>query len=785
VAYRGVTAKLPIGAQGFTGTRNQSQAGPGHFTYTEGAELDAGIIRKDGGAKLIAEIGQFTSVRSLMHFNNAAEGSTVITDAGSAGAVWSVVGGAKTTLTDFKFGPSSLTLNGTTDWVTSPSTLLPTAGNEFTIHTWFKTTAVAVGRRNLLGQIDSAGNIPTLSVAFYLNAASVMEAQVGQGSTALTITGTTVFTNSSHPGWHHVALVRDNTNPVSNKLVLYLDGVQEASLIISGAVNNSSALRAIGQIGALTTNPWQGLVDETVVRVGVAQWKANFTPPTVPTLAYGAGAEAPFDTPLPIIQGTSWSPGVGLDEDVVVLSNGGVLSDPTRTGLFDVTLTTGLTITRDPPPYFCVAGGEDVGQPRKLFLFSASNQLQVRKGTATTFASISTPPADWAGAGNFPTFGCVHELRLFAGGNASDPHRLYYSSITDHEVYTGSGAGAAGTIPIFPGQGEKLVAAYSVRGALILFKYPVGIYVLQTQDPDPTTWSVDVLSRAIGSVNGGTIIQIENDILYLDRSGSIHMLSATTDFGDFNTSNLSEIASMQPFMKDEVNRSRMQRAQAIYYTNKRQAWFYVPRTNSDLPNLRLQIGFPTLQQQQIASGAALPRFFMSRRDQANTVWLRPDNTDGVLKPTIGGDNGCIYQLDDDVRAKYYGGSSHGYPIEFSTADTDLSFVDPSVATRHKNGQFLEITYEPEGEWDLLVDIYWDDVYTETVAFNMGGAGGVLGTMVLGLDLLGAAGVKSSRRRVPGSGRRFKMNCRNDGVNQNVSIAEFFLSFSVGDERTAE
>ena len=779
MAYRGVTARLPVGAQGFTGTRNQSQAGPGHLIFTDGAELDGGIIRKDGGAKLLVELGSYTSIRSLMHFDNAAEGSSVMTDDGFLGSVWSVVGGAKTTLTDFKFGPSALTLNGTTDWITSPTTGLTLGSIEWTFHTWFKCTAAGGTRRNLFGQVDAAGNNISTSILGYRNVSNLISVSVGQDTSLLTISSTAQYTSAVNIGWHHLAVVRDNSNPVSNKLRLFIDGVQQAEAVITGGINSSSATRAIGQCGAFTNNSWQGLVDETVIVAGKCMWTANFTPPSAPTLKYGSGANPPFDTPIPLIAGTSWSPSVGLDEDVVFLENGAVLSDPARTGTFNIINKEGLAATRDPPPYFCMGGGEDVGQPRKLFLFSKTNQVQIRKGGTSTFADISTPPADWSGGGNFPTFGCVHVLRMFAGGNASDPHRLYYSSVTNHEVYTGSGAGAAGTIPIYPGQGEKLVAAYSIRGALILWKYPVGVYVLQTQDPDPTTWNVEVLSRAVGAVNAHCVVPIENDLLYLDHSGSVHLLTATTDFGDFNTSNLSEIADMRPFIEKEINRAKLQRSQGIYYTTRRQAWFFMPRLNSDIPDLRLQIGFD--RQLQGGQQQTPPRFFMSRRDTASALWLRPNALEGILKPTIGSEDGNVYLLDDEDRNK----NGQGYQIQFSTPNSDLAFLDPSLATKHKTAQFLEISFDPEGAWDLLVDVYWDDVYTATVPFNMGGGGGVLGYMVLGSDTFGASGVKAARRRVPGSGRYFRMTCTNDGLNQNVSISGFHLSFVPGDERTAE
>jgi hypothetical protein len=718
----------------------------------------------------------------MLHFDNVTEGGVVFTDDGFLPSTWTAVGGAKTTLTDFKFAPSSLTLNGTTDWITTVATGLNVLTTEFTLYTWFKCTAPGGTQRNLLGQTNSLFDPLQTSMVMFRDTGNHINAQVFQGSTPINLVGTTQFTNALNAGWHMVALVRDNTDAANNHLYLYIDGHLEASSIIHGNVNTSSAMRAIGQMGGVTTNPWMGFVDETVIVLGKAMWKGGvtFTPPTAPQPRYGAGAEAPWDSSLPIIAGTNWAPGIGKNEDLVMLENGAILSDPAKDGTFGVVCKEGLNSTREPPPYFCVGGGEDIGQPRKMFMFSSVNQLQMRKGDATTFAAIATPPADWAGAGNFPITGCVHEQRLFGAGNASDPHRIYYSSVTSHETFTGTGAGAAGTIPVFPGQGERIVGMYSIRGALIIWKYPVGVYVLQTVDPDPTTWSVMVLSRSVGAVSPHSIVQIENDVLFMDRTGSIHSLTATNDFGDFNTSNLSEIASLAPFIREEVNRNKLQRTQAIYYTNKRQAWFGVPRLNTDVPNLRLIVGFPDPNNPMEPS--RVPRFFMSRRDKFNALWLRPDNADGVLKPAIAGDNGCIYTLDEDACNKDY---NQGYPIQFSSADTDLSFADQGLATRSKNGDFLEIVYEPQGQWDLLVDIFWDDIYNDTVAFSMGGAGNVIGSFVLDSDVLGSAGVRQTRRRIPGSGRRFRMTCHNDGVNQQVAIAGFFLSFTPGDERTPQ
>lgn len=802
MAYRGVTARLPVGAQGFTGTRNQSQAGPGHLIYTEGAELDGGLIRKDGGAKMLNQngtaLGLYTSIKTILNFDATVEGDTVIADDGYVpAAVWECMSTASQTLTDKKFGTGSLKLNGTSDYVraSDPISLgvLP-----WTFHGFINiTAATGAAQRCIFGQADNAASVSSTSIYLRrLAATDALQLNVGyDGGNLATVPGITALTDLLNLGWHHFAVVRDT---VAQQLRLFLDGVQEGNLAFpnSRIVNNPSTYFLLGALGDTTPSQFfQGFIDGFVICVGKAMWTSAFTPPTGPQTKAGGGAVEPGDTPGSIIAGINWQPGVGRYQDVVVVSAGSggvVLGDdppdplhPENQGTFKNEFTKTLVTTLDPPPYFCVGGGEVVGQPRKLFLFQATNMPVVLPGNYTgnyPMKPVTTPPADWAGDGNYPTFGCVHQQRMFAGGNASDPHRLYYSSITDHQTFTGTGAGAAGTIPVYPGQGEKLIAAYSVRGALILWKYPVGIYVLQTQDPDPTTWSVEVLSLAVGGLNANTVVQIENDVLFLDRHGMVHSLTATNDFGDFNTGNISDLNDMQPFMKEETNRLFLHRAHGLYYTNKRQAWFYVPRKGFENPNLRIQLGIEHNAQSDGTASGIVPRFFLSRRDQASSSWLRPDEVEGIPKPVIGEDDGCIYLLDQDAKNKH----GEGYPIEFSTSNTDFAFVDQSLATKQKNGEFMEIVYEPdEGEAALSVDVFWDDRWYDNIIFNLGGAGVALDVFVLDLDVLGSSGVKEVRKRLIGSGRRFRMTARNDSVNDNVSIAEFHISFGIGDERTPE
>lgn len=470
--------------------------------------------------------------------------------------------------------------------------------------------------------------------------------------------------------------------------------------------------------------------------------------------------------PSVVISGVSYSPLASVHREAVFLSNGSILKD-SGVGTFATTLASGLTSTRDPPPYFMMGGGEAMGSPRTLFLFSGTNQVRAVDGDGVAMTAITTPPADWSGAGNFPTFGVLHEGRLWGGGNASDPHRVYYSTSTDHQNFTGAGSG---TLPIFPGKSERLVGGVSFKGLLILFKFPRGIYIVTTNDPSPSGWRVDELSSAVGSVNQHCIVPIDNDTLYMDSGGNLHLLSTTNAFGDAETSNISQAADLSEFMRHEVNLAQIRRTVGIWYGLKQQAWFGLPGGVSTDNSLRLVADFSTPQ-----IGV---RFLLSRRDKPISLWLRPDAAN-IYKPVHGDLLGFVWLMDTDSRNK----DGVAYPISFETANMDLSFVDPKMATMNKAGDFLEIIFEPQGNWNLTVQVIWDDVPGPPLLFSMGGNSAALGVFILGTDSLSNASVRSIRKRIAGSGRRLRLMVDNQGLDQNVAISDFYLSFRTMDEKS--
>lgn len=467
-----------------------------------------------------------------------------------------------------------------------------------------------------------------------------------------------------------------------------------------------------------------------------------------------------------ITSGFSWSPTATAYHDIVFIDNGatGLVKRDAGLTTFPTTLVSGLTLPVRYAPHFCTGGGEAVAALRHLFMFSDTNQVQVLDEAAATMGAITTPAADWASS--FPTFGVLHDNRLFAGGNASDQHRIYYSTLTNHEDFTGAGSG---TISIFPGEGDELCGGYSFRGLLILFKRPRGIYVVDTRDATPANWKVQRLSTAVGLAGPHALVPKSNDILFLDPIGSFHLMSAVQDFGDIKASDIGLASDVYTFMRRNINIPGLSMAQGVWYPEQQKAYYMLPRTGSVSLDMRVIIDF--------SDPSFGVRYLTSRRDEASSIWMRRDAL-GIERPALGDADGFVWMIDQEDRDK----DGASYLTEFETSDTDFSFLDSGFAGKTKNGQFLEIVGDLANQTTIEVIPVWDGRQESPIIFDLGFASAALDSFLLDFDSLSADGIVTQRRRLPGQGRRLKLIVRNNALADEIRISEVRVEFEVADER---
>jgi hypothetical protein len=177
---------------------------------------------------------------------------------------------AKIDTTQFKFGTASLSLDGTGDFVTFPtSSAFSVNSGDVTFEAWLRLNQI-----NKLQQIAgkrSSGGTPG-EWQFVVTASNVLQLIYYNGASAvLNISGaTTLATNT----WYHVAFSKSGTTSR-----VFLDGTLQATGTQSGTPSTNATALHLGRDPSNTGRDLNGRLDE-VRMTRVARYTAAFTPPT-------------------------------------------------------------------------------------------------------------------------------------------------------------------------------------------------------------------------------------------------------------------------------------------------------------------------------------------------------------------------------------------------------------------------------------------------------------------------------------------------------------------------
>jgi len=166
---------------------------------------------------------------SLLHFDGN------LTD--ETGKVWTQNGGAATDGTQSKFGGSSLLLDGTNDYIETPTSSDFNLGfSDFAIDFWMKTTQTTVA--GLIDNYPAANN-----QGFYITLGQVTTGKIrfgmGDGSAWDAIESTMAVNDGA---WHHIAFVRSG-----GSLLLFIDGALNKSGTASVGITNLASSLKIGK----------------------------------------------------------------------------------------------------------------------------------------------------------------------------------------------------------------------------------------------------------------------------------------------------------------------------------------------------------------------------------------------------------------------------------------------------------------------------------------------------------------------------------------------------------
>lgn len=169
-----------------------------------------------------------------------------------------------------KFGGSSMSFDGTGDYLKNLTTPLASLQGDFTIECWLYWTA-----HSTYGGIVSCANnniaaAPTSGWAFvFYSTSNKLYFETG--------TGFSLQTTNTIPSseWNHVAVVRSGST-----ITHYLNGVANGSGTSSAAFNVSTTDNFVIGVDRGLSNTLTGYIDDLRITRGYARYTSNFTAPT-------------------------------------------------------------------------------------------------------------------------------------------------------------------------------------------------------------------------------------------------------------------------------------------------------------------------------------------------------------------------------------------------------------------------------------------------------------------------------------------------------------------------
>lgn len=296
-----------------------------------------------------------------------------------------------------KVGSGSLYLNGSSFVSALPNSEFNYGSGAFTLDFWFKPQVLPTSgaQAAMLVQANAQAADSSLGGAGLELFGSKL-AFVGTigGVTYHPFYNNTILSSAlSANTWYHGALVRSGST-----VTLYLNGVSQGSVAVSGSANASNGSLSLGRYGEYAGNYFQGWLDEVRIAKGLARWTANFNPDDGSTGNPGDGVTQT----ITLTSGSTWTVpsdwNSGNNTIQVIGGGGGGSSSGGGGGAYsavtNVSLTPGSTVSYS----VGTGGGAGSGGGDTYFCISSSNCTSITSGSVVVGAKGGFSGSDSRGA---------------------------------------------------------------------------------------------------------------------------------------------------------------------------------------------------------------------------------------------------------------------------------------------------------------------------------------------------------------------------------------------------
>jgi len=387
-----------------------------------------------------------------------------------------------------------------------------------------------------------------------------------------------------------------------------------------------------------------------------------------------------------------------------------------------------------------------------LIIASDSNTDVPKSWDQTTAQNLAGTPPNFA-------FSVTHQNRQWAAGVAAEPSKLFFSALLDPEDWVGAGSG---DIEIDPNNGDEITGIISYKNELWVFKGPHIGSIHRITGSAPTgddAFARRTFARGIGAVYQNSIFEFRGDVGFLWVDGSVHTLSATASFGDYDETALTR--GIKTYIEEHVNFAQLKKAWAVNDTLNSRVVISLPIDGSSTNNQILAMDYRS----DPVKWATWPVFNAT----ALAYIIDPDVSD---KPSMmyGSTDGFVRKMNQPNRV-----------IDTVTAidmDVETPFIHYGDPYIKKTITDASVNIVPKGGYDFVYGWRTDtsNLNTKTISQAGGDALAPSTTAQFTLDTSELAGSSSIDKYVDleegGSFRSIQYSFRNSEPGEDLEIHAF-------------